>query len=219
MRAGEFIEFNPKISLKKNEIAPKISMEDLAPFTKNIESYSYAPYRGGAKFLNGDTLFARITPCLENGKTGQEQFDDNLFKLKMQVEALENKPEQENCGKHYAISDLHGCYGSYMEVMKRLTSKDHLYILGDVIDRESNGIKILQDIIRRQQQPERNPQITFLLGNHEMQFIKTLVIRKNYNRAHPQNQLSLEDIYYRDKRKVLSKEDENYIDICKIIEL
>ena len=46
-----------------------------------------------------------------------------------------------------------------------------------------------------------------------MQFIKTLVIRKNYNRAHPQNQLSLEDIYYRDKRKVLSKEDENYIDI------
>ena len=69
MRAGEFIEFNPKISLKKNEIAPKISMEDLAPFTKNIESYSYAPYRGGAKFLNGDTLFARITPCLENGKT------------------------------------------------------------------------------------------------------------------------------------------------------
>lgn len=99
-----------------------------------------------------------------------------------------------------------------MEVMKRLTSKDHLYILGDVIDREPNGIKILQDIIRRQQQPERNPQITFLLGNHEWQFLQTLVIRKNYNRSHPENQLSLEDIYYNDKRKVLSKEDEKYID-------
>lgn len=171
------------------------------------EDYIYL----GGNFLE-DGYLANRYMRLENGKTGQEQFDDNLFKLKMQVEALENKPEQENCGKHYAISDLHGCYGSYMEVMKRLTSKDHLYILGDVIDREPNGIKILQDIIRRQQQPERNPQITFLLGNHEMQFIETLVIRKNYNRAHPQNQLSLEDIYYRDKRKVLSKEGEKYID-------
>lgn len=69
VQANEFIEFNPKISLKKEEIAPKISMEDLTPFTKNIGSYSYAPYRGGSKFINGDILFARITPCLENGKT------------------------------------------------------------------------------------------------------------------------------------------------------
>lgn len=69
VRASEFIEFNPKISLKKEKIAPKISMEDLTPFTKNIGSYSYAPYRGGSKFINGDVLFARITPCLENGKT------------------------------------------------------------------------------------------------------------------------------------------------------
>jgi type I restriction enzyme S subunit len=28
----------------------------------------------GSKFQNGDTLFARITPCLENGKTGFVQF-------------------------------------------------------------------------------------------------------------------------------------------------
>ena len=69
VQASEFVEFNPKISLKKEEIAPKISMEDLTPFTKNIGSYSYAPYRGGSKFINGDILFARITPCLENGKT------------------------------------------------------------------------------------------------------------------------------------------------------
>ena len=32
---------------------------------------------------------------LENGKTGQEQFDDNLFKLKLQVETIE-KEETEN---------------------------------------------------------------------------------------------------------------------------
>lgn len=167
-------------------------------------------YLGGG-FLESGYLASRHI-VLENGKTGQEQFDDNLFKLKLQVEAIE-KEETENIGKHYVVSDLHGCYGSYMEVMKRLTSKDHLYILGDVIDREPHGIKILQDIIRRQQQPERNPQITFLLGNHEMQFIKTLTIRKDYNRSHPQNQLSLEDIYYQQKRIVLSKEEQDHIEV------
>ena len=142
-------------------------------------------YLGGG-FLEKGYLASRHI-VLENGKTGQEQFDDNLFKLKLQVETIEKEETEnkENTSKHYVISDLHGCYGSYMEVMKRLTSKDHLYILGDVIDREPHGIKILQDIIRRQQQPERNPQITFLLGNHEEQFLKTLFIRAFYNQDHP----------------------------------
>lgn len=52
----------------------------------------------GGNFLEDGYLASRHMR-LKNGKTGQEQFDDNLFKLKMQVEALENKPEQENCGK------------------------------------------------------------------------------------------------------------------------
>ena len=44
-------------------------MEKLLPFTKRIDGFSIEPYSGGAKFCNGDTIMARITPCLENGKT------------------------------------------------------------------------------------------------------------------------------------------------------
>ena len=170
-------------------------------------------YLGGG-FLERGYLASRHI-VLENGKTGQEQFDDNLFKLKLQVETIEKEETEnkENTGKHYAISDLHGHYGTYTEIMKRLTSKDHLYILGDVIDRKTYGIKILLDLIRRQQQPERNPQITFLLGNHEMQLIKTLTIRKEYSRAHPENSLSLEDIHNgRYAMSEMSEHDKHYID-------
>ena len=67
--ASDFIEFNPKESLKKGVIAPKISMDVLLPFTRKISSYSEEPFNGGTKFRNGDTIMARITPCLENGKT------------------------------------------------------------------------------------------------------------------------------------------------------
>lgn len=44
-------------------------MEYLQPFTRAISDYETAEYSGGSKFRNGDTLMARITPCLENGKT------------------------------------------------------------------------------------------------------------------------------------------------------
>ena len=67
-RLGDFMEFNPKISLKKNTIARKITMDQLVPHSRDIYSWTYEPYSGGAKFENGDTIMARITPCLENGK-------------------------------------------------------------------------------------------------------------------------------------------------------
>jgi len=67
-RLGDFMEFNPKISLKKETVARKITMDQLVPHSRDIYSWTYEPYSGGAKFQNGDTIMARITPCLENGK-------------------------------------------------------------------------------------------------------------------------------------------------------
>lgn len=66
--ASEFIEFNPKESIKKGGIFPKIAMDVLSPFTRKVNSYSWEKYNGGTKFRNQDTIMARITPCLENGK-------------------------------------------------------------------------------------------------------------------------------------------------------
>jgi type I restriction enzyme S subunit len=67
-KLDDFIEFNPTISLKKGTMARKITMDQLTPHSRDIYSWGYEPYSGGAKFQNGDTIMARITPCLENGK-------------------------------------------------------------------------------------------------------------------------------------------------------
>lgn len=66
---NDFIEFNPKLSLKKGNVHKKVSMDNLNPFTKKILSFENEEFKGGSKFCNGDTIMARITPCLENGKT------------------------------------------------------------------------------------------------------------------------------------------------------
>lgn len=69
VRAADFIEFNPRLSIKKGTMATKIAMDKLQPFTKKIPEKEQGEFSGGSKFCNGDTIMARITPCLENGKT------------------------------------------------------------------------------------------------------------------------------------------------------
>ena len=77
IRAADFIDFNPRLSLKKGDIATKVAMDKLKPFTKKIPETEKAEFNGGAKFCNGDTVMARITHCLENGKTAYvDMLDD-----------------------------------------------------------------------------------------------------------------------------------------------
>ncbi len=68
---SDIAEINPREKLPKGTIAKKVSMDALQPFTRDIPSFEINEYKGGAKFRNGDTIMARITPCLENGKTAQ----------------------------------------------------------------------------------------------------------------------------------------------------
>ena len=65
----DMAEFNPRESIKKGEIAAKVAMDKLQPFCRDIPEIEKEAFKGGAKFRNGDTIMARITPCLENGKT------------------------------------------------------------------------------------------------------------------------------------------------------
>ena len=69
IRAADFIDFNPRLTIKKGAMATKIAMDKLQPLTKKIPATEQAKFTGGSKFCNGDTIMARITPCLENGKT------------------------------------------------------------------------------------------------------------------------------------------------------
>lgn len=64
----EIVVINPTEHLKKGVKSKKIGMEKLQPYCRDIPDYEISEYSGGAKFRNGDTIMARITPCLENGK-------------------------------------------------------------------------------------------------------------------------------------------------------
>lgn len=73
---SEIAELNPKRSLTKNEMARCIDMAQLSTSGSFPNGWELKPYNGGMRFANGDTLLARITPCLENGKTAYIDFLD-----------------------------------------------------------------------------------------------------------------------------------------------
>ena len=64
----------------------------------------------------------------------------------------------------YLISDIHGCYDQYRQLLQKInfSSQDELYVLGDAVDRGSDPIKVLQDLMRR-------PNIIYILGNHDLE--------------------------------------------------
>lgn len=70
-KLSDIADFNPRETIKKGAIAKKIPMDVLRPFYRDIPYYVEECFSGGTKFRNGDTIMARITPCLENGKTAQ----------------------------------------------------------------------------------------------------------------------------------------------------
>ena len=75
--------------------------------------------------------------------------------------------------KHYVCSDIHGLWVRYERAIEKITNEDRLYILGDVIDRGADGIKILLDIMKRDN-------VRLLIGNHEYMMLQAL----KYNNQH-----------------------------------
>ena len=67
---GNVVQINPRRTLPRKEKAFHVAMQDIEVYRREIASHSHKEFHGsGARFQNGDTLLARITPCLENGKT------------------------------------------------------------------------------------------------------------------------------------------------------
>ena len=77
-KMDEITYFNPRESIQKGAIAKKIAMDKLQPFCRDVPGYEMKTFSGGTKFRNGDIIMARITPCLENGKTAKvDIFDED----------------------------------------------------------------------------------------------------------------------------------------------
>ena len=70
----------------------------------------------------------------------------------------------------YVMSDIHGNLPAYRSIMKQIKLKpeDKLYVLGDIIDRYPDGIRILRELMQK-------PNVHMLLGNHEYMMLQALV--------------------------------------------
>jgi type I restriction enzyme, S subunit len=73
MAASEAISIDPKTPVPKGVVAPFVPMMSVSENAMHIWPIEGRVSTSGARFVNGDTLFARITPCLENGKTAYVQ--------------------------------------------------------------------------------------------------------------------------------------------------
>lgn len=77
MKLSDFIEINPKVRLEKGKEYQFVDMGSVEPGNRYVKAKIDKIFMGGgAKFQSGDTLFARITPCLENGKIAQFRAPD-----------------------------------------------------------------------------------------------------------------------------------------------
>jgi type I restriction enzyme, S subunit len=74
------IEVNPTRSLSKGVVAPYLEMSNMPTASVRAVGWENREFGSGMRFINGDTLIARITPCLENGKTAFVDFleDDQV---------------------------------------------------------------------------------------------------------------------------------------------
>ena len=73
-RLDDWIDLNPSYHLSQGDIAPYLDMANTPTRAHIPHAVTYRSYRSGTRFQNGDTLVARITPCLENGKAAYVDF-------------------------------------------------------------------------------------------------------------------------------------------------
>jgi len=71
---SEAIEVNPSRNLKRGSVATYVEMKHMPTTLSRPTRWRRRKFTSGSKFINGDVLLARITPCLENGKTAFVDF-------------------------------------------------------------------------------------------------------------------------------------------------
>ena len=68
MRFLECVDLNPRITMTKGQIYPFVEMANVSTCYRSPDKVDAKPFDSGVKFQDGDTVIARITPCLQNGK-------------------------------------------------------------------------------------------------------------------------------------------------------
>ena len=70
MRFDEAVDVNPPVPLERGSAYPFVDMQAVDPGSRTVEAVDLKEFTGGgSRFRNGDTLMARITPCLRMGRS------------------------------------------------------------------------------------------------------------------------------------------------------
>jgi type I restriction enzyme S subunit len=162
-KLGDLIDFNPTRIIKKGAIAPFVEMAAIPEGSREIEYSFDKEFKGsGSRFRNGDTLFARITPCLQNGKTakvsdlginenghGSTEFIVMAAKDQSYDEDLVYYICRHPAFRDYAISRMEGTSGRQRVDWKALAQYEMDLPSKDVDRKEiADHIKILDDKIK-----------------------------------------------------------------------
>lgn len=107
----------------------------------------------------------------------------------------------------YIISDIHGCYEEYRELLAKInfSKDDELYVLGDAMDRGPEPIKVIQDIMMR-------PNITYITGNHDYIMLKIMkklaveISKDNFKNHLSENDLIEYSLWMQDGGGVTSRQ-------------
>lgn len=62
------VEINPRVSMQKGKVYPFVDMASVSTSSREPDTVDEKEYTSGVKFSDGDTVIARIEPCLQNGK-------------------------------------------------------------------------------------------------------------------------------------------------------
>ena len=74
---------------------------------------------------------------------------------------------------NYVISDIHGCYKQYKELLEKISfsDEDTLYVLGDSVDRGPEPIKVLDDLMARKN-------VVYIVGNHDVNMLRVMKMKR-----------------------------------------
>ncbi len=97
----------------------------------------------------------------------------------------------------YVMSDLHGCSKQFDEMLEKIgfCEQDHLYIIGDAIDRGPSGVAILRKIMNSEN-------MTFIMGNHELMLLDAVVNGNYFNWDNNHNEYTLNALKQLDEKEL-----------------
>lgn len=163
--AKEIFDFSPTEKVKKGEVLPYVEMKNLNS-SAMIYEWTNREFSGsGSKFRQGDTLLARITPCLENGKIGYVDFlkgnqvgwgstEFIIIRSKSGIKkSFSYFFASESNFKDFAVSNMNGSSGRQRVKAETLADYKFIVPLIDIIERYTEitekGMNFITDLKRQ----------------------------------------------------------------------